>query len=368
MHRRDHGSGASPSPTPGRSGQDRDRALLEFQVHPQDIRKKVRYVFLTRRQVALWAIGAALYLGFVGLAVAVSPVVVSQMIRRQEYRQLEAEQARQHQLLDARISELEGLRSESQDLRLLLDKVFLLYGLSSRVSEGQGGYPFVGVDEEIDPKGDRLAYARTLDATLRERMSVAGFFLEEIQEFEKAREDVVRLTPSTSPLHRADFVLTSPYGERRNPFTKNRDFHAGIDMAALEGTEIHAPAAGEVVFAGRYSLQKSVGWWRYGNLVILRHGDAFLTVYGHCHEVLVQRGQKVAQGDVIATVGSTGMSTSPHLHYEVRRRDDDGVYRPVDPRIYILDHHWHDEERILVRSRSAPPAKDFQPLPPLSGR
>ena len=199
-------------------------------------------------------------------------------------------------------------------------------------------------------------------------MSVAGFFLEEIQAFENAREDVVRLTPSISPLHRADFVLTSPYGERRNPFTKNRDFHAGIDMAALEGTEIHAPADGEVVFAGRYSLQQSVGWWRYGNLVILRHGDAFLTVFGHCHEVKVKRGQKVAQGDVIATVGSTGMSTSPHLHYEVRRRDEDGVYRPVDPRIYILDHHWHDEEQILVRSRSAPPAKDFQPLPPLSGR
>ncbi len=346
----------------------RDRALLEFQVHPQDIRKKVRYVFLTRRQVTVWAIGAAVYLVFVGLALSVSPAVVSQMIRRQELRQLQSEQLRQHELLESRISELEGLRAESQDLRLLLDKVFLLYGLSSRVSEGQGGYPFVGVDEKIDPGTDPLAYARTLDATLRERMSVAGVFLEEIQAFEKAREDVVKLTPSISPLHRADFVLTSPYGDRRNPFTKNRDFHAGIDMAALEGTEIHAPADGVVVFAGRYSLQKSVGWWRYGNLVILRHGDAFLTLYGHCQEVKVKRGQKVHQGDVIALVGSTGMSTSPHLHYEVRRKDDDGVYRPVDPRIYILDHHWHGEEKILVQSRTAPPAKDFQPLPPLSGR
>jgi len=345
-----------------------ERALLEFQVHPQDIRKKVRYVFLTRRQVAAWAIAAGAYLVFVALAVAASPVVISQLIRRQEYRQLEAEQNRQHQVLEGKVTRLENLRSESQDLRLMLDKVFLLYGLSSRVSEGQGGYPFVGVDEEIDPGDDELAYAKTLEASLRERMSVAGFFLKEIQAFESSREDIVRLTPSISPLHRADFVLTSPYGNRRNPFTKNRDFHAGIDMAALEGTEIHAPADGVVVFAGRYSLQKSVGWWRYGNLVILRHGDAFLTLFGHCQEVKVKRGQKVSQGDVIALVGSTGMSTSPHLHYEVRRKGDDGVYRPVDPRIYILDHHWHGEEKILVESRKAPPAKDFQPLPPLSGR
>lgn len=351
---------------PGRSA--RERALLEFQIHPQDIRKNVRYVFLSKRQVTLWAVGIGLYLLFLTAALVVSPSAISSQLRAREHRRLEAEVLRQNQRLEAKVEKLETLREESQDLRLLLDKVFLLYGLSERTSEGQGGYPFVGVDEELEANGDVLGYARTLEATLRERLSVAGVFLEEIQAFEEARQDRVSLTPSVSPLRRAEFVLTSPYGDRRNPFTKEHDFHAGIDMAAVEGAEILAPAGGEVVFAGRYSLQRSVAWWRYGNMVILRHGEHFLTVFGHCSEVKVKRGEEVTQGQVIATVGSTGMSTSPHLHYEVRRKDEEGVYRPVDPRIYILDHRWHDEEQILVRSRRAPPATDFQPLPRLSGR
>jgi murein DD-endopeptidase MepM/ murein hydrolase activator NlpD len=351
-----------------RGSGERAKALLELQIHPQDIRKKVRNVFLTRRQVATWGVGAALYLAFLGFAVAVSPMVLSQVVRSREHRHLETERARLEERVEAKIDRLESLREDSQDLRLLIDKVFLLYGLSSRVSEGQGGYPLVGVDEQIEPGEDRLAYARTLEASLRERLAVAGFFLEEIQAFEEARKDRVDTTPSLSPLRRADFVLTSPFGDRRNPFTKAHDFHAGIDMAALEGVEILAPADGVVLYAGRYSLQRSVAWWRYGNLVILDHGEHFLTIFGHCDEIRVRRGQEVSQGEVIATVGSTGMSTSPHLHYEVRRRDEDGAYHPVDPRIYILDHRWSDEERILVRSRSAPAAGDFQPLPPLAGR
>jgi murein DD-endopeptidase MepM/ murein hydrolase activator NlpD len=82
----------------------------------------------------------------------------------------------------------------------------------------------------------------------------------------------------------------------------------------------------------------------------------------------VQRGQKVVQGDLLGTVGNTGLSTNPHLHYEVRRRDDAGKFQPVDPRIYILDHRWRDEERILVQARSAPALDDYQPLPPVLGR
>ena len=360
---------------PGRTEGDgaRERALVELQIHPQDIRKNVRYLFLTRGQVTALATGLGVFLLLALFAAAVSPAVVGELLRAREYRRTQAEALREQERLEGRIAALEALRAESKDLRLLLDKVFVLYGLSSRVSEGQGGYPFLGVDDEIEALAgagteERLEYARLLEASMRERMSVAGFFLEEIEAFEEERRDRVELTPSISPLRRHDFVLTSPFGDRRNPFTKNRDFHAGIDMAALRGVPVRAPAAGEVLFAGRYSLQRSVGWWRYGNLVILGHGDHFRTVFGHCDELRVSRGDRVSQGQVIATVGSTGMSTSPHLHYEVRRRTEDGSFRPVDPRIYILDQAWSDEEQILVRSRSAPPARDVQPLPRLPAR
>lgn len=363
--------GASRERDRQRRDRRKSRALLELQIHPQDIRKKVRYLFLSRRAVNTWMLGVVVYLLLVGLAVAVAPGVIGDLLRRREHRALLAEREMQVERLESQIGHLEELGEASDELRLAIDKIFLLYGLSSDVTGGQGGYPFLdrtaaeaeAESGELDP----LEEARRLEAAVRESLSVASIFLGEIQQFEGARTDLVRLTPSRSPLSRADFVLTSPFGNRRNPFTKERDFHAGLDMAARTGTEILAPADGVVLFAGRYSLQRSVAWWRYGNLVILGHGEHFLTVYGHCDEVLVSKGDRVSQGDPIATVGSTGMSTSPHLHYEIRRQEDEGTFRPVDPRIYILDHKWRDEERILVRSRTAPPASDFQPLPPLAG-
>ena len=69
----------------------------------------------------------------------------------------------------------------------------------------------------------------------------------------------------------------------------------------------------------------------------------------------MKTGQKVRQGDVLATVGNTGWSTSPHVHYEIRRRTEDGRWVPVDPLIYILDHRWPNEERLLAQGPERPP-------------
>ncbi len=361
------GGGDDPSAGGERPG-PADRALLEFQIHPQDIRKKVRYLFLSRREVAWWAVAAGALVALVVSAVILTPRVVADLWRTREYNALLAERKHQKERLGSLVQSLDKLRAQSADLRLVIDKVYLLYGLSSDPAGGQGGYPFVGDAKGLTAKSDPLAYGKRLKASIVEQLSVTGIFLHEIQDFEVARQDQVRQTPSISPLRGGDYVLTSPFGDRRNPFTQRHDFHAGLDLAAPIGTPIHAPADGVVLFAGRYSLQRSVGWWRYGNLVILGHGDHFRTLFGHCSKILVKRGQRVSQGDVIAQVGSTGMSTSSHLHYEVRREDGGGVFRPVDPRIYILDHRWRNEEQLLVRSRTAPPATDFQPLPPLAGR
>jgi murein DD-endopeptidase MepM/ murein hydrolase activator NlpD len=100
----------------------------------------------------------------------------------------------------------------------------------------------------------------------------------------------------------------------------------------------------------------------------LENGERFITLYGHCEDILVKVGQKVEQGQVIATVGDTGWSTNPHLHFEIRARNADGGWSPVDPRIYILDHRWRDQERILIRARQAPSTDDYEPLPRVIGR
>jgi len=119
--------------------------------------------------------------------------------------------------------------------------------------------------------------------------------------------------------------LSSGYGYRRDPFTGRRAFHQGIDLAAPSGTEIFPVKSGKVEFSG---------WQRgYGRVVIVRHDDNTETLYAHNSKNLVTKGMRVAPGQQIAEVGSTGRSTGPHLHFEVRRNG-----RAVDPMPYLRQH------------------------------
>jgi len=112
--------------------------------------------------------------------------------------------------------------------------------------------------------------------------------------------------------------VTSGYGVRRDPLTGAPSAHTGLDVGAPEGTPIRSPARGVVLSAGPKG--------GYGNAVEIDHGDGLVTLYGHASELMVIPGQIVEPGQEIATVGSTGRSTGPHLHFEVRVAG-----RPVDP-------------------------------------
>lgn len=342
--------------------------ILEIQFHPGDIRSRVRYFFLTHSQVRLALAGAAFALLFGLFNLLILPGVVRDILSRNEYQSLVQERARQGERLQGAIARLGKLNQESDAVHLRMSRIYLAYGLEGDESIGQGGFPFDPPPAPDSIYAGAVTRAGELEAQIREQFQVLDTFISEVQSFESAHGGQVRTTPSISPLRSKDFVLTSPFGTRRSPFTKKIDFHAGIDLAAPVGTPIYAPADGVVVFAGRYPLRQSVSWWRYGNLVALRNGDGFITLFGHCDEVRVRNGQRVEQGTVLATVGNTGWSTSPHLHYEVRHRTGDEDFRPVDPRIYILDHQWRDEEQLLVRARRAPDQSSFEPLPRIIGR
>ncbi|HVS03285.1 MAG TPA: M23 family metallopeptidase [Thermoanaerobaculia bacterium] len=339
------------------------RPCLEIQVHGPDIRRGVRYFFLTRGHLALGAAMALAWLAGIAGACALAPRVVRDVMSRGDYERLQRVRSQQGERLEMLLSRLSALDSEADQLRHRIEKVYLAYGLTRDGAGGQGGFPFAAAAVPQSLYAGAIEEGNRLQAEIAEELRVLSVFLEEVQAFEEGHRDQVLSTPSISPLKGYEFLLTSPFGTRRSPFTKKTDFHAGIDLAAPAGTPIHAPASGTVIFAGRYDLRKSVGWWRYGNLVVVRHNERFVTLFGHCREVQVRAGQQVAQGDVIATVGNTGWSTSPHLHYEVRRLFEQEGYRPVDPRIYILDHRWRDEEKLLVRARSAPDSTDYEPLP-----
>lgn len=355
--------GSGPAVGPDRS-LGAGKPFLEVQYHPSDIRKGVRYLFLSRKQVVWTVVSILTWVALVGFGLWVSPRVIADRWAKATYLDAMDERAMHGERLKILVQRLGGIEEQTEDVRLEMAKIYLAYGLSETESRGKGGYP------QQPEKGPQSIYAATirqgngLTAKVNEELAVLGTFIDEVLSFEQANKDQVRETPSISPLQSEDFVLTSPYGTRTSPFTREVDFHAGIDMAAPIGTPILAPSDGIVAFSGRYPLRQNVGWWRYGNLVAIRHGENYITLYGHCDEVKVRGGDRVKQGEVIATVGDTGWSTNPHLHYEIRRLDPaDSTFKPVDPRIYILDHRWRDQERLLIRARRAPDAQDFEPLP-----
>ena len=103
--------------------------------------------------------------------------------------------------------------------------------------------------------------------------------------------------------------LSSYFGMRTDPFTGHRAFHTGLDFAGKLGSDVVAVAAGVVTYAGKRS--------GYGNLVEINHGNGYSTRYGHNSKILVNVGQTIKKGQVIAKMGSTGRSTGPHVHFEV---------------------------------------------------
>ncbi|MGI0494822.1 murein hydrolase activator EnvC family protein [Alkalinema pantanalense CENA528] len=119
-----------------------------------------------------------------------------------------------------------------------------------------------------------------------------------------------------------DAPVTSYFGWRIHPILGYEKFHAGIDFGADEGTVIRAAAAGVVIYAGWYG--------GYGNTVIVNHGNGITSLYAHTQGFYPQEGQVVQKGEPIATVGSTGLSTGPHLHFEVRQNGE-----PIDPAYYL---------------------------------
>lgn len=140
-----------------------------------------------------------------------------------------------------------------------------------------------------------------------------------------ARYELVRDTALQAPVHRplaGTLSISSSFGTRTDPFNGRSAFHSGLDFRGARGTDVLAAGAGKVVFAGRNG--------GYGNMVDIEHINGLVTRYGHMSRIAVREGQTVSVGDIIGYIGSTGRSTGPHLHFEVRRDD-----QAVDPGIYL---------------------------------
>lgn len=145
--------------------------------------------------------------------------------------------------------------------------------------------------------------------------------LEELIEAAKDKSARWAATPSIWPVRG---WVTSGFGARISPFTNQLAMHDGLDIGAAPNTPVQAPANGHVISAGFDA--------KMGNVVLIDHGYGIATEYGHLAKLLVRQGQKIKRGDVVALVGSTGLSTGPHLHYMVKVKG-----QTVNPHNYILD-------------------------------
>jgi murein DD-endopeptidase MepM/ murein hydrolase activator NlpD len=156
---------------------------------------------------------------------------------------------------------------------------------------------------------------------LSDRSRLIGRRLDTVEELIAERSERLSRTPSILPVRG---LLTSGFSWRRHPFTGRRQFHPGLDVAAPEGTPVHAPADGVVVKTERHG--------GYGKVLYVSHGDGITTRYGHLLEYRTRPGERVRRGDVVGLVGNTGRSTGPHLHYEVLVHG-----KQVDPMKYVMD-------------------------------
>ena len=118
-------------------------------------------------------------------------------------------------------------------------------------------------------------------------------------------------------------VVSSPFGVRKHPILGHMAHHSGLDIASPAGSEIHATAGGRVIFSGTLA--------NYGNTVMLEHDGGYVSLYAHNQSNAVELDQEVAQGEVIGQVGSTGRSTGPHVHFELRL-----LGTPVDPQAIMV--------------------------------
>jgi septal ring factor EnvC (AmiA/AmiB activator) len=171
------------------------------------------------------------------------------------------------------------------------------------------------------PAGEEVSALRQEARRLGLVADAQTLSLRDLLEGLEKKQDQLASSPAVWP---ARGWLTSRFGPRISPFTGGRQFHAGIDIAGRPGTDVIAPARGRVVELGSDGP--------LGQSLTLDHGYGIRTLFGHLQSLEVKRGQLVERGQVIATLGNSGRSTGPHLHYGVEVRG-----KPVNPIDYIFD-------------------------------
>jgi len=252
-----------------------------------------------------------LFFGGISLSVLISAVAfgwafLSSTGRDSRYRQVLAENNRLKSSTAELSQRLAGLSQKLSAFEQRTRRLAIVAGLADAGRGGVGG-PNIPDDTAAANADERAAEVESRLASLETQFA--------------RRSNIASSTPTVAPVRG---LLNSGFGPRKDPFTGEGSFHPGLDIS----TRVHEP-----VLATAEGVVAKSGWsGDYGKEVEIAHSTGYVTIYGHLDEVLVKEGELVHRGDKVGLVGSTGRSTGPHLHYEVRKDD-----RAVNPLEYILD-------------------------------
>jgi murein DD-endopeptidase MepM/ murein hydrolase activator NlpD len=218
-------------------------------------------------------------------------------MQNESYRAATGELASQISALQATVDELGARATVDAEASRAMGKLPPLVRSRAMGSGATGVAPILGT--AFGSTDTAFGVLSDLLGLIEQRLESVRFGMEK-------RQALAAATPSIWPV--AGW-LSSSYGNRRDPFTGHNDFHPGLDISANHGEAVVATADGDVAAATANG--------NYGNFVEIDHGFGISTRYGHLSGFQVMQGQRVRRGDVIGYVGSTGRSTSPHLHYEI---------------------------------------------------
>ena len=297
------------------------RYKIQFIDSEADVTRTVRLSLCSLRVLAVGA-GAAVALLTVGAVLSIYTLMNGEMHASETAQLREANRIQQEQILQVS-KKASALQQDLDSLRRAEDGLRAIVGAPPAAADEtvqEGMVAPTGGEQHTPTTADLFEALEMIEERLSTRRSSIDLLAETMRrEFPGAASYASDSAPHTTPsIWPAAGYVSSPYGLRFD----GTEFHQGIDIAADMGTPIVATADGVVTAAG----------WNggYGNMVDVDHGGGIVTRYGHASAVAVTVGQQVRRGEVIAYVGSTGRSTGPHVHYEVRVNG-----APVNPAGYL---------------------------------
>lgn len=302
-----------------------DKLSKKRRNYPSPMSRRIHYIYnpstdnferyYPSAKSKLMTLGRYLFLGVVFATIFVWIAYLVLGVNNEDYVQSETRRMRQEiRTLQGRLDNALTIMSDIQNRDDNFYRVMLQLDpmkLNQRYAGAQNDWTQSGFSNRSNAE---ILTSLTHNIELLERQIYAqSLSFDELRKTAMNQRHKIDHVPAVLPISISDYTMSSGYGYRVDPVYGGTTYHAGLDFAAPYGTPVYATAEGTVTEAGPSGA--------YGNRIDIDHGYSYLTRFGHLSKINVKPGQKVRRGDKIGEVGSTGKSTGPHLHYEVRYRD-----------------------------------------------